>query len=41
MTEFKMHNTNSEIDRLYIHRIEGSRGIIQLENRNGMFSLGL
>jgi len=41
LTMYKMHHPKSDVDRLYLPRIEGGRGLIQLELSYKTTSIGL
>ena len=41
LTMYKMHNLKSDVDRLYLPRTEGGRGLIQLELYYKTSTIGL
>ena len=41
LTVYKMHHPKSDVDRLYLPRTEGSRGLIQLELSYKSTTIGL
>ena len=41
LTMYKMHHPKSDVDRLYLPRMEGGRGLIQLELSYKSTTIGL